>query len=129
MARLILDSGAVIALASGNERARRFVRRAISARAAVIVPAVVVTETTRGGPRDATVNRVIKTVEDVAPVTEDVAREAGRLLAGARKSNATMDALVVASAARRESTIILTGDIDDITALAANYPHVRVEGV
>jgi predicted nucleic acid-binding protein len=99
------------------------------ARAAVIVPAVVVTETTRGGPRDATVNRVIKTVEDVAPVTEDVAREAGRLLAGARKSNATMDALVVASAARRESTIILTGDIDDITALAANYPHVRVEGV
>ncbi len=129
MARLILDSGAVLALASGNERARRFVRRAISARAAVIVPAVVVAETTRGGPRDATVNRVIKTVEDVAPVTEDVAREAGRLLAGARKSNATMDALVVASAARRESTIILTGDIDDITALAANYPHVRVEGV
>ncbi len=129
MARLILDSGAVLALASGNERARRFVRRAISARAAVIVPAVVVAETTRGGPRDATVNRVIKTVEDVAPVTEDVAREAGRLLAGARKSNATMDALIVASAARRESTIILTGDIDDITALAANYPHVRVEGV
>jgi len=129
MARLILDSGAVIALASGNERARRFVRRAISARAAVIVPAVVVAETTRGGPRDATVNRVIKTVEDVAPVTEDVAREAGRLLAGARTSNATMDALVVAAAARRESTIILTGDIDDITALAANYPHVRVEGV
>jgi len=129
MARLILDSGAVLALASGNERARQFVRRAISARAAVIVPAVVVAETTRGGPRDATVNRVIKTVEDVAPVTEDVAREAGRLLAGARKSNATMDALVVASAARRESTIILTGDIDDITALAANYLHVRVEGV
>jgi len=95
----------------------------------VIVPAVVVAATTRGGPRDATVNRVIKTVEDVAPVTEDVAREAGRLLAGARKSNATMDALIVASAARRESTIILTGDIDDITALAANYPHVRVEGV
>jgi len=30
---------------------------------------------------------------------------------------------------RRESTIILTGDIDDITALAANYLHVRVEGV
>ena len=40
-----------------------------------------------------------------------------------------MDALVVASAARREPTIILTGDMDDITALAANYAYVRVEGV
>lgn len=129
MARLILDSGAVIALAAGNERARRFVRRAIGTRAAVIVPAVVVAETTRGGPRDAPVNRVLNTVEDIAPVTEEVAREAGRLLAGAEKSNATMDALVVASAARREPTIILTGDMDDIAALAANYAHVRVESV
>jgi len=83
----------------------------------------------RGRPRDAPVNRVINTVEDVAPVTEAATREAGRLLAGAQKPNATIDALIVASAARREPTIILTGDMDDITARAANYSQVRVEGV
>jgi hypothetical protein len=35
----------------------------------------------------------------------------------------------VATAARREPTIILTGDVDDIRALATGYRHVRVEGV
>lgn len=95
----------------------------------VVIPAVVVAETTRGGPHDALVNRVIKTVDNIVPVTEEVAREAGRLLAAAAKSNATVDALVVATAARLEPTIILTGDVGDIAALAASYRHVRVEGV
>jgi len=75
------------------------------------------------------VNRVIKAVHQVARVTDAVAREAGRLLAAAPAANATIDALVVATAARREPTVILTGDVDDIRALAAGYPRVRVEGV
>jgi predicted nucleic acid-binding protein len=129
MARLILDSGAIIALAAGNERARRFVQRAVRERILAVIPAVVIAETTRGGARDAPVNQVIKAVDEVALVTEAVAREAGRLLARARVANATIDALVVATAARREPTIILTGDVDDIRALAAGYPHVRVERV
>jgi predicted nucleic acid-binding protein len=129
MARLILDSGAIITLAAGNERARRFVQRAVRERILAVIPAVVIAETTRGGARDAPVNRVIKAVDEVALVTEAVAREAGRLLARARVANATIDALVVATAARREPMIILTGDVDDIRALAAGYPHVRVERV
>ena len=129
MAQLILDSGAIIALAAGNARARRFVQRAVRERILAVIPAVVIAETTRGGARDAAVNRVIKAVDEVALVTEAVAREAGRLLARARVANATIDALVVATAARREPTIILTGDVDDIRALAAGYPHVRVERV
>ena len=129
MARLLLDSGAIIALAAGSERARRFLQRAARERILAVIPAVVIAETTRGGPRDARVNRVIKAVDEVAPITEAVAREAGRLLATTRLANATIDALVVATAARREPTIILTGDVDDIRALAAGYRHVRVEGV
>jgi predicted nucleic acid-binding protein len=129
MARLILDSGAIITLAAGNEQARRFVQRAVRERILAVIPAVVIAETTRGGARDAPVNRVIKAVDEVALVTEAVAREASRLLARARGANATIDALVVATAARREPTIILTGDVDDIRALAAGDPHVRVERV
>jgi predicted nucleic acid-binding protein len=94
-----------------------------------VIPAVVLAETTRGGPRDARVNRVIKAVDEVAPITEVVARETGRLVAATRLATAPIDALVVATAARREPTLILTGDMDDIRALAAGYRHVRVEGV
>jgi predicted nucleic acid-binding protein len=129
MARLILDSGAIIALAAGHERTRRFLQRAAREHILAVIPAVVIAETTRGGARDAPVNRVIKAVDEVALVTEAVAREAGRLLARARVAHATIDALVVATAARREATIILTGDVGDIRALAAGYPHVRVERV
>ena len=129
MARLILESGAIIALAAGSERARRFLQRAARERILAVIPAVVIAETTRGGARDAAVNWVIKAVDQVALVTDAVAREAGRLLAAAPAANATIDALVVATAARREPKVILTGDVDDIRALAAGYPHVRVERV
>src|SRR5947209_14769863 len=117
MARLILDSGAIIALAAASERARRFLQRAARERILAVIPAVVIAETTRGRPRDAPVNRVIKAVDEVAPITEAVAREAGRLLAATRLADATIDALVVATASHREPTIILTGDVDDIRAL------------
>ncbi len=129
MARLVLDSGAVIAWAAGNERARRFVQRAVRDRILVLMPAVVIAETTRGGARDAPVNRLIKAVDEVSVVTEVVAREAGRLLATAPAGNVTVDALIVATAAHREPTVILTGDAGDVGRLAAGYPHVRVESV
>lgn len=129
MARLILDSGAVSAWAAGHQRVRQLVRQAVSEHTLIVIPAVVIAETTRGAPRDAVINRVIKTVDEVAAVDEVVAREAGRLLATAPITNATIDALIVAAAARREPTVIVTGDVTDITALAARYAHVRVVSV
>ncbi len=127
--RLILDSGAVIALAARQERVRQILQRARVEKRLVVIPAVVIAETTRGGPRDAAVNRVIKAVDVIAPITEEIAREAGRLLIAAGMSNATVDALVVATALRPIPTIILTGDVGDITALSVNYSHVRIVGV
>ena len=129
MARLILDSGAVIALAARDATARQFVDRAIRMGTLVVVPAVVIAETTRGGPRDAPVNRVLKTVDEITPVTEATARLAGRLLAAAGLPNATIDALVVAEAALADAAILLTGDLKDLSALAAGYPRVHVYGV
>ena len=129
MARLILDSGAVLALAAGRPRARQFVERALREHTLLVIPAVVIAETTRGSARDALVNRVVKAVHDVSPVTESVAREAGRLLAAANIGNATVDALVVAEAVLHGPVLILTGDLEDITALADNQPHVRISAV
>lgn len=98
-------------------------------RALLLIPAVAIAETTRGGARDASINRVVKSVDEVGVVDEAVAREAGCLLATVPITNATIDALVAAMALRREPTVILTGDVADITALTAGYRHVRVVGV
>jgi predicted nucleic acid-binding protein len=119
----------VTALAANQPRARQFVERALREHSLLVVPAVVIAETTRGSARDARVNRVLKAVREVTPVTEAVAREAGRLLAAANIANATVDALIVAEAVLHGASLILTSDLDDFAALAANHAHVRVYSV
>jgi hypothetical protein len=56
----------------------------------------------------------------VEPMTEEVAKAAGELLARSRTSD-VVDAMVVLTAARRGDEII-TGDLADLTRLAS---HVR----
>jgi predicted nucleic acid-binding protein len=130
--RLILDSGAVIALAAGEPAALVVVAAAVADGAPVIIPAPVVAETTRGTNADAPVNRVIRRATGgVAPVDERVARLAGRLLRGLGDGRAahappTVDALVVAVALAAGGGTILTGDRADLGALAADHPQVRI---
>jgi predicted nucleic acid-binding protein len=118
----------VIALAAGKPRARAELQEALERRAAVVIPAVVLAEVTRGSPRDAPVNRLVKAVEEVVPATEATARLAGRLL-GSAGCDDTVDALVVAEAATGSPTVILTADAKDLSTLAAGLPGVRVEAV
>lgn len=128
-ARLILDSGAVIALARGDQRARAFLARAVQAGAEVLVPAVVVAETVRGhGPRDAPVNRVIGAIDLVAAADEATARTAGQLL-GATAREETVDALVVAAAIHVGGGRILTSDPDDLRLLARGRRGITVHRV
>ena len=124
--RLILDSGAVIALSRGDQRARAFLTRALELGVPVEVPVVVVAETVRGGPRDAPVNRVLKAVDEVPQVTEATGRTAGKLLGQAR-SSATIDAFVVARAVEAGGAHVLTGDPDDLEPLAARHPEVWIQ--
>ncbi len=76
--RLILDAGAVIALARNDPRARAFIRRAIELDAEVRVPVVVLAETLRGTARDAGVHRVLNAVSDSLPIDEAIGRRAAR---------------------------------------------------
>lgn len=123
---LILDSGAVIALARGDHKVRAFLARAIKARALIEIPVVVVAETIRGGPRDAPVHRILKTLGSVPETREAHGRTAGRLL-GAARSASTVDALVVAHAVEAGGAHILTGDRDDLERLAAPHPEVWIQ--
>lgn len=124
--RLILDSGAVIALSRDDHRAAAVVRAAWESGIEVSIPAVVVAETVRGGAKDAPVDRVVKSVGNILPVDEGVGRVAGALLGRARSSS-TIDALVVAHALGIGGALILTGDPHDLGALADGHPEVLVQ--
>lgn len=122
--RLILDAGAVIGWSRGDPKVRTHVREALARRAMVLVPVVVLAETLRGGPRDAAVNRVLKTTGTVA-TEPSTGRLAGRLLGGTGGRN-TVDALVAAEAAVAPGSVVLTSDPDDLTALLIGTPEVDV---
>jgi hypothetical protein len=90
---------------------------------------VVVAETVRGnGPRDARVNLVLAQTSPQHPLTEAIARSAGRLLAASRSSS-TIDALIVAEALDCAPAMILTSDPSDIRQLLGNRHGVIVEPI
>src|SRR5262249_37813236 len=123
--RLILDSGAVIALARGDRRARSFLARALELQTPIEIPVVVLAETVRGGPRDAPINRVLKPVASVPEAREVHGRRAVRQLPAA-SSAATVDDLVVAHALETGGAHVLTGDREDLERLAARHPEVWI---
>lgn len=126
--RLILDSGAVLALAQGKNGARALLARALELDAPVEIPVVVVAETVRGTARDAPVHRVLKAVGSVPDAQEEHGRLAGQLL-GDTGSSSTIDAFVVAQAIKAGGAHILTGDLDDLDRLAQRHPEVWIQKV
>lgn len=126
--RLILDSGAVIALSRNDLRARAALAAAREAGIDVSIPSVVIAETVRGSANDAKVDRVIKSIGEVTAADENAGRMAGALL-GAARSTSTVDALVVASAIEVGGGVVLTGDPDDLEPLAAGHPEVVISAL
>jgi predicted nucleic acid-binding protein len=123
MAGLTLDSGALIAFERQDRRVLVHLKAALLDGLDVTVPAVVVAEVWRGGPRSARIAHLLQSslLEDVG---ETLAREAGAALAR-QKSSDTIDALVMASAARR-GDLVLTTDPLDLRRLRAAFPRARV---
>ena len=125
---LILDSGAVSRLAERSTRTLAIVR---ALRAddlwPPIAPTVVLVESLQGhSGRDATTNRFLKTCVIETQVSERTARRAAELRRRARRGSA-VDAIVVALA--EPGGTILTGDKEDIEALAAHAHDVSIETI
>lgn len=112
-----LDSGALIA-AERNDR--RYWKVSKKRDELFTVPAIVVTEVWRGGG-NANLARALHGC-DLESLDVDLAKAAG-ILCGRAGTSDPVDALVVASAARRGDDIITT-DPDDLRALAAVAPGV-----
>ena len=115
--RILVDSGALSALADGHEALRIVARKAIKDDISIVVPTIVIAESTIGDARDANVNRTL-TQLDVIDLSEGIARDAARLRARVRGSEVA-DAVMLATADRISGTTVITGDPRDLRALAA----------
>lgn len=122
MAGLTLDTGALIGFERNDRRFMIQLKAALLDGRSITVPAVVVAEAWRGGPRAARLARLLAGCE-VESVDEDLAKEAGEALAVA--DTGTVDAIVMASASRRGDAV-LTTDPMDLEQLRTHFPNVRV---
>lgn len=122
---LTLDAGPLIALERGDRRMIALLEQAIDERRALRVPAGVVGQVWRSGPRQATLARFLRAREvEVQALDEHLARAAGELC-GATGTADVIDASVVI-AARERHDIVLTSDPDNLRKLD---PTLAVERV
>lgn len=125
---LVLDSGGLSRLSQRTRRAAALIE-ALQAETLwpPVVPTMVLAESTTGTARtDANVNRLLKSCDVEPVVAEATARRAGQLRALARRGSA-VDALLVALA--EPGGTVLTGDTQDLEALAAHAQGVVIERV
>ncbi len=113
---LLLDSGALIAAGKGR-KVESIMRRWQMAGAQFVLATPSLAEAMRGGPADATANRLVKTIDFIIPTTESIARRAGVLL-GWSRSGKTIDAIIAATAYESRVTDILTSDPADMRLFA-----------
>jgi predicted nucleic acid-binding protein len=125
---LVLDSGGLSRLSQRNRRAAALIE-ALQAEDLwpPVVPTIVLAESTTGAAHtDANINRLLKSCDVEPVVAEATARRAGQLRARARRGSA-VDALLVALA--EPGGTVLTGDTEDLEALAAHAEDVVIERV
>lgn len=125
---LVLDSGGLSYLAKRNQDAAATIR--VLVRDGLwppVVPSVVLAESVTGRQRnDANVNRLLKTCDIVEELPEALARRAGELRFRARQGSA-VDSILVASA--EPAGMVLTGDDEDLEALASHADRVTIQPI
>lgn len=111
--RLVLDTGALLALEKGDARIRALLQRAVEARIPIHVPAGVVARAWRGGPRQVRVARMLSDPSvSVEPLDDPVARAVG-LLCG-RSGHPDVVNVHVALVARQVGGGVVTSDPGDL---------------
>lgn len=111
---VVLDAGALIAFERGGMRFAAFALHGAELDATVVIPASVLAQVWRGGPRSARLAQLIAGCESDS-LDEDRAKEVGKRLGG-RVATDIADAHVVCCAVEREAAVV-TSDPNDIEAL------------
>jgi hypothetical protein len=122
---LTLDAGALILLERGDGRVRSLLRRAVEQRLPVSVPAGVVAQAWRGGPRQARVARLLADPGVRVAVLDDPTARAVGLLAGRSGHGDVVDVSVVLCALERDDTVVTT-DPGDIRSVAPDVAMIEL---
>ncbi len=113
---LTLDTGALLALERGDGRVRALLQRAAENGIGLDVPAGVLAQAWRGGPRQARVARLLGDPSVQVPVLDDPTARAVGLLCGRSGHPDIVDAHVALHARERDQTVV-TSDPDDLRAI------------
>ncbi|MDQ6777924.1 MAG: hypothetical protein M3071_17330 [Actinomycetota bacterium] len=120
---LILDAGALIAVERGDRATAALIEVGRQDGRGIIVPAGVIAQTWRNGPRQVRVARLLNANEvSVEPLTDAAARATG-ILCGAADTTDVVDASVVIVARRYKATVI-SSDRADLLRLDPTLPVV-----
>ena len=115
MAGVTYDTGALVAAERNDRTIWALHAGYLELEVVPTVPAPVLAETWRGGPRSAPLSRLLAMC-DVEPMVEDDARRVGEL-AGRARHHDVVDVAVVEGAIRRRAAIV-TADGRDIRRIA-----------
>ena len=122
---LTLDTGALLALERGDSRVRALLRRALERGLPLSVPAGVVAQAWRGGPRQARVARLLADPSvHVAPLDDMTARAVG-LLCG-RSGHRDIVDVHVALLAQEQGHTVVTSDPEDLSVIHPGLPLITV---
>jgi hypothetical protein len=122
---LILDAGALIALERGDGRMRALMRAAIEERRRMVIPAGVLAQFFRVGPRRAVLRALLGSPAFDVPALDRMLAEAAGVLCGRSRTSDVIAATVVLHA-RCERSLVLTSDADDLVRLD---PGLEIERV
>jgi len=112
--KLVLDTGALIALERNDRVLWRRLKQSVDAGDVPVTHGAVVAQAWRGGVRQALLARALELI-DVRGVDESLGRATGELLARARRDDVVDGALVLLAG---EGDRIVTSDPDDLEPLA-----------
>lgn len=126
---VVLDADGVSKAAAADRQIHAMLVAARNRDARVVVSAVTLAEVLRGTPRDAATYRVLTRIVEL-PVTPEIGRAAGGLLGSTGLSEATVDAVVAATALRQSGPVLLiTSDPSDMAKLTASRSDIAVAAV
>jgi hypothetical protein len=128
VAGVTYDTGVLIAGERNDRRMWALHMGFIAEEVVPVVPAPVLAEAWRGGPRQASLARMLAGC-DIEPMTADQARHVGEL-AGRADHDDVVDVAVVEGAVRRDDDAIITSNESHIRKIvAATRQPIRIESV
>jgi hypothetical protein len=113
---LVLDSGALVALARDERAMWRRLKASLTEGSVPRTHAGVLAQVWRSGPRPARLAQALAGI-DVLPLDDGLGRATGELLARSGRSDVIDAALVLLAS---DGDDIVTGDLDDFEVLAAS---------